>query len=533
MGRIDVHVHHRGYFVHPPNGIVQYVGGKVDELVEDTEKMCFADLEHYSVAFGYDTGSSLVYFQNDGHSFDNNVRVLYNDDGIKEMIEICKPFGCINLFVDHFDLEDLQTEDVIREEKLMGEKELGDSSSEDDPDYVAEGQDSESDEPEFYTDGSDGELMKNVNNRRIRKAAEANKINFELRRTMIKEREKNIEEEDYLSDELMSLSSSSEDEAVKKGYIGPPPVKNSKKRKHSFYNPKKITDGIKFSPGMRFGSMEEFRRAVTDYGLSERRAVQFNTNDPHRAQVVCETKCPFYIWCSRIKDSETVEIKTLVNEHLCTKPYNNKLASVKHLTEIYGERIRKNPTWKIKEMVETVRHDLEIEVSRIKLIRVRKAALEGVFESLKQHYSRVRDFGYQILLNNPQNRVDIRTTRLNESDPNKFKRIYICYHALKEGWKQGCRPILGLDGCFLKTVCGGQMLSAVGRDGNNQMYPVAYAVVESENADSWKWFIDLLRDDLSLGDGKGYTIISDQQKVWFCYVFHLVSLLVCCRLKLV
>lgn len=45
------------------------------------------------------------------------------------------------------------------------------------------------------------------------------------------------------------------------------------------------------------------------------------------------------------------------------------------------------------------------------------------------------------------------------------------------------------------------------------MFPVAYAVVESENADSWRWFIELLRDDLSLGDGRGYTIISDQQKV--------------------
>lgn len=262
--------------------------------------------------------------------------------------------------------------------------------------------------------------------------------------------------------------------------------------------------------------MEEFRKAVRDYDIHERRAVQFNTNDQFRCQVVCENKCPFYIWCRKLKESKTVEIRTLVDEHLCTKPYNKKLASVKYLTEVYGERIRQNPTWKIKDMVETIREDMEIEVTRIKVIRVRKAAIEGVFDSLKQHYSRVRDFGHQILLNNPQNRVDIRITRLNESDPNKFKRIYICYHALKEGWKLGCRPILGLDGCFLKTICGGQLLSAVGRDGNNQMYPVAYAVVESENGDSWSWFIELLRDDLSLGDGSGFTIISDQQKV-YCF----------------
>ncbi|XP_074378168.1 uncharacterized protein LOC141719692 [Apium graveolens] len=44
------------------------------------------------------------------------------------------------------------------------------------------------------------------------------------------------------------------------------------------------------------------------------------------------------------------------------------------------------------------------------------------------------------------------------------------------------------------------------------MFPVAYAIVESENTSSWRWFLDLLRDDLDLGNGNGYTIISDQHK---------------------
>lgn len=45
-------------------------------------------------------------------------------------------------------------------------------------------------------------------------------------------------------------------------------------------------------------------------------------------------------------------------------------------------------------------------------------------------------------------------------------------------------PILGFDGRFLKTVCGGQLLSAIRRDENNQMFLVSYVVVESENTDS-------------------------------------------------
>lgn len=82
---------------------------------------------------------------------------------------------------------------------------------------------------------------------------------------------------------------------------------------------------------------------MRDYGIKERRGIKFLTNDAKRAQVVCETGCPFYIWCSRIKDSENVQIRTLVDNHLCTKPYINNLASVKYLTEVFGDRIRKDP----------------------------------------------------------------------------------------------------------------------------------------------------------------------------------------------
>ena len=39
-----------------------------------------------------------------------------------------------------------------------------------------------------------------------------------------------------------------------------------------------------------------------------------------------------------------------------------------------------------------------------------------------------------------------------------------------------------------KTFLGGQLLAAVGRDDNDQMYPVAWTVVEAENIDSWVWF---------------------------------------------
>ncbi|KAL5706495.1 hypothetical protein ACHQM5_024655 [Ranunculus cassubicifolius] len=102
--------------------------------------------------------------------------------------------------------------------------------------------------------------------------------------------------------------------------------------------------------------------------------------------------------------------------------------------------------------------------------------------------------------------------RAAPESPGFFQRMYVCLGPLKRSWTVGCRPVIGVDGCFLKTYCKGELLTAVGRDGNNWMFPIAWAIVESETKDAWLWFLQHLSDDLFLGDGGGYTIISNQQK---------------------
>lgn len=96
--------------------------------------------------------------------------------------------------------------------------------------------------------------------------------------------------------------------------------------------------------------------------------------------------------------------------------------------------------------------------------------------------------------------------------PLVFERAYFCFDALKKGWLASCRPVIGLDGCFLKTFCKGQLLATMGRDGNNHIFSIAWAVVESEHFKSWSWFLSFLKEDLRSTDGHGWTIITYRQK---------------------
>ena len=93
----------------------------------------------------------------------------------------------------------------------------------------------------------------------------------------------------------------------------------------------------------------------------------------------------------------------------------------------------------------------------------------------------------------------------------QFERIYICLEGCKKGFSAGCKPIIGLDACHLKTKTGGQLMCAVGRDPNDEYFPFAYAVVEAETKDTWTWFLNLLLADI--GDDNKWVFIFDQQKV--------------------
>ena len=47
----------------------------------------------------------------------------------------------------------------------------------------------------------------------------------------------------------------------------------------------------------------------------------------------------------------------------------------------------------------------------------------------------------------------------------------------------------------------GELLVALGRDENEQNFPIAWACVKSETKLNWAWFLPLLKGALELGDG--------------------------------
>lgn len=127
-------------------------------------------------------------------------------------------------------------------------------------------------------------------------------------------------------------------------------------------------------------------------------------------------------------------------------------------------------------------------------------------------YGRLNDYVETVLKFNPSSWIKIHSDKPSPELPPTFCRLYVRYDAQLKGLLSGCRPVIGLDGAFLKGLYGGQILSAIGVDGNNNMFPIAIAVVEAETKDSWTWFLKILLEDIGTVEERGWTFISDRQK---------------------
>ncbi|XP_022007179.1 uncharacterized protein LOC110906338 [Helianthus annuus] len=149
----------------------------------------------------------------------------------------------------------------------------------------------------------------------------------------------------------------------------------------------------------------------------------------------------------------------------------------------------------------------------MKAYRAKVIAKKQAEGDYTEQYSLLRDYAKELLDKNPGSTVKIDLETGNARSPTRqCKRMYVCLAALKQGFKALGRDFIGLDGAFMKGPFPGQILTAVGVDCNNGLYPVCYAIVGSESLSSWTWFLELLADDLDLHSNSNFTFISDRQK---------------------
>nr|KAJ0208052.1 hypothetical protein LSAT_V11C500289790 [Lactuca sativa] len=205
--------------------------------------------------------------------------------------------------------------------------------------------------------------------------------------------------------------------------------------------------------GMKFSNPLELKLCLTNYAVKNGYDLWFEKNDHQKLLAKCckhkknkkNKSCPFRLWATWMKNERSFQIKSLIDRHDCE------------------------------------------EYSNLGPLNARKYAFQQIEGTLIEHYAKTWSYGEELKRTNPGSTVKMEVDVM-PNEETYFSKFYVCLKGLKDGWIEGCRRVIGIDGCFLKGIC------------------------RVENKETWKWFLDLLIDDIGMGVGHGLTIISYQHK---------------------
>ena len=341
---------------------------------------------------------------------------------------------------------------------------------------------------------------------------------------------------DYESEELFSLdesSSSSEHcEVSSDGETPTAEVDNSIRRsRFPIFRPVAKAENLRFEKDMLFLSPRQFKDAITDYAVHGGWGIKFVKNDLVRVRAQCQPGCNFVAYLAKVPREKSYRLKTLNLTHTCSRSYKNPRCTASYIGKKLLKKVRRQPDIRLKDIQDAVHEKYVVDISAGKASRAREKAQEAVDGAHTAQFNQLWDYCDELRRCSPGSTILMKVHTYNDGDLAAehdlaiglpyFQRIYICLEGCKKGFLAGCRPIIGLDACHLKTKTGGQLMCAVGRDPNDEYFPLAYAVVEAETKDSWTWFLNLLLADI--GDARTWVFISDQQKVWFLTTYCLLA----------
>ncbi|XP_074269236.1 uncharacterized protein LOC141592455 [Silene latifolia] len=312
-----------------------------------------------------------------------------------------------------------------------------------------------------------------------------------------------------------------------------------------------INGKIKFEVGHLFENKKKFLNVLQSYAIQEGFALDKKRNLKKKFWATCKDSnpnsstvddnlkmvtyepCPWRIYASLLPDDITYQIKTLTDKHTCIRLDKNPSVKASWVADMLAIDFRAAPSMDIKTMKDLMNFRFGVRIGKSMLYRARGILKESMEGSHKDSYARLPTYIKLIMERNPGSITGITWTRPENPQVNPlFKKIFISFEAMKEGFINGCRPFIGVDGTHLKGKFGGTLLVACALDGDGGIFPIAYGVVDKETTETWEFFFYHLKRMAPQEERKKWVICSDRQKGVECALSSIlpeVSRRICAR----
>ena len=243
--------------------------------------------------------------------------------------------------------------------------------------------------------------------------------------------------------------------------------------------------------GAMFDTKKKLKYAVIKWAMSTQRVFRTHISSPTNYTVKCvETGCPAKVH-GHVPKYNIHWVVSSVVPHNCVR--KNLLVRHPNLTStliaqlMYTEIVEKKDM-EAKHIQTAVKVRWNYDIPYGKAWRAKQKAMEERFGTFFDSYDNVVRLLDILKERNPGTYVNIQHTRLDIIPDHKvLKRVFFSFAMCIEAFRH-CPPVMFVDGTFLTGQYKGQILTAIGVDGNNQIIPLAMAFVEGENFPSWVWF---------------------------------------------
>ncbi|XP_050207765.1 uncharacterized protein LOC126657163 [Mercurialis annua] len=163
---------------------------------------------------------------------------------------------------------------------------------------------------------------------------------------------------------------------------------------------------------------------------------------------------------------------------------------------------------RIKTLREGIFQKLRVRPGYKKTWYAKKKAIANMFREWDDSFKEICNFMTNVTVANPRTVWHATGTPIeNNSQFRTFKHMFWTYEPVMKGF-QYCKPVVYIDGTHTYGKYEMTLLIASAIEGNNHIMPIAFAIVKSETAASWRYFMRMLKRYV-LGERK-VCIISDR-----------------------
>ncbi|XP_070045292.1 uncharacterized protein [Nicotiana tomentosiformis] len=211
-----------------------------------------------------------------------------------------------------------------------------------------------------------------------------------------------------------------------------------------------------------------------------------------------DDRCGWYVRAFKIKDSTLFKIVKIEKNHDCSvntmktdqRNATSKLISGYIIDNLRDPRFEVTLAFVMEEMQKL--HGLDIGYHKAwHAIQCASALIRGTPE---ENYELLYSYLYMMKSKNPRTYTNIKI-----DDNNRFLYMFYAYGSSIAGWNH-CRPVIAIDATFLKLKYRGVLIISVSKDANNQIFPLAFGIAESENNNSYKWYFSELHNEIGSRD---------------------------------